>query len=261
MTNQVMAALASALEASEPVVLATVVKTNRSVPRRPGSKMLVRVDGTSFGSVGGGEMEARVLREAAAALIDGEPRLLNYQLVDPSTGDPGVCGGEATIYLEPHMPDPKLLIVGAGHVGQAVAELADWLDFDTLVWDDRDEILDDLPALDAAVATYGSIGDVLAANPLTHRDAVVIVTRNVSVDLEVLPALLRTTAGFVGLMGSTRRWQTTRTALAESGVSTEDLDRVKTPIGVEINAETPAEIAVSVLAAVIAQRRSPQAQL
>ena len=245
--------LAAAIRSGEPVVLATVVRTNRSVPRRPGSKMLVFADGRTVGSVGGGEMEHRVTLAAAEALADGRPRMLNYSLVDPAAGDPGVCGGEADIYLEPYMPKPTLFLVGAGHVGRAVASLADWLGFRIVVWDDRSDMLQEIEP--AETRLDGGIAEAIEAEPITANTSVVMVTRNVALDVELLPVLLATEARYIGLMGSDRRWQTTSAALAEAGVSADAIARVQTPIGVEIHAETPEEIAVSIMAAVIADQR------
>jgi xanthine dehydrogenase accessory factor len=247
--------LAAAIENGRAVVLATVVRTERSVPRRPGSKMLVFSDGSTVGTIGGGEMEHRVTVEAAEVLADGRPRVITYTLVDPASGDAGVCGGEAEIYMEPYMPTPKLLIIGAGHVGRAVSDLAQWLDFRTLVWDDREAILDDADHVD--VALTGSIADALREHPITTNDSAVMVTRNVKLDLEILPALLETPVRYIGLMGSQRRWDTTRGGLIEQGLAEDRFDRIHAPIGVEINAETPEEIAVSILAEVIGDRRAP----
>lgn len=251
--------LAAAIDRDDPVVLATVVRTERSVPRRPGTKMLVFADGRSVGTVGGGEMEARVRAEAAEALVDRRPRMLTYDLIDPSSGDPGVCGGRAEIYLEPHMPQPLLLIVGAGHVGRAVNDLANWLGFRTVVWDDRAEAIDELlagPGPDPVATDSGPIAEVLTRHRIDRDASVVLVTRNVALDVELLPPILATGAGYVGLMGSQRRWTTTRAKLAEAGVADPDLDRVTSPIGVEIEAETPEEIALSILAEVVANRRT-----
>jgi xanthine dehydrogenase accessory factor len=247
--------LADAIARGEAAVLATVVRSHRSVPRRPGAKMLVYADGRTSGTVGGGEMEHRVKLEAAEALLDGRPRLITYSLLDPAGGDPGVCGGEADIYLEPHMPRPTLYVIGAGHVGRAVSDLATWLGFRTVVWDDRSEVLEAVvEAEHADVALSGSITEALEQQPITADTSIVVVTRNVALDLEILPQLIATPAHYIGLMGSTRRWETTRSGLVELGIDAVDLDRIQTPVGVEIHAETPEEIAVSILAAVIEHR-------
>ena len=110
--------LAEAVDGGVAVASATVVDTARSVPRRAGAKMLVFRDGSISGTVGGGEMEARVVAEAVDALADGRCRLLSYRLVDPGRGDPGVCGGDVQIFVEPHMPEPTVIVMGYGHVGR-----------------------------------------------------------------------------------------------------------------------------------------------
>ena len=249
-----IAAVQAALAEGRGAALATVVRTDRSVPRRIGAAMVVFDDGRTEGTVGGGEMQARVVDEALAALVDGRGRLVHFRLVDPAVGDPGVCGGEAEIYVDPYMPTATMLIVGAGHVGRAVCHLARWAGWDPVVWDDRDELLEDLP--DAPWVLSGPIAAAVASARLDPRSAIVVVTRNVALDLEILPALLRSRAGYIGVMGSARRWSTTRRMLIEAGIDGDLLSRVRTPIGVEIGAETPEEIAISILAEVVDGRRA-----
>src|SRR5512140_472939 len=119
--------------------LCTVVKSEGSTPRHVGSKMLVYPDGHFIGTVGGGDLEHRVIDEAWMAMGDGKGRLLHYNMSDPSRGDPGVCGGQVEVFVEPILPPPMLVVVGAGHVGKAVAHLAKWLGFRVAVSDDRPE--------------------------------------------------------------------------------------------------------------------------
>ena len=247
--------LLDAVDRGEPVVLATVVETRRSVPRHPGSKMLVFADGRTSGTIGGGEMEARVRAEATEALAAGRPRLIRFELVDPAQGDPGVCGGEVSVYLEPYMPTPTVYVVGCGHVGSAVVELAHWLGFRVVASDDRPELVADdlLPLADARLT--GDLADAIAAEPIHAETHVVVLTRNMGLDLTLLPVLLETGARSVGVMGSARRWATTRSKLIEQGVDDERLERVLSPIGLELQAETPQEIAVSILAEIVALRR------
>ena len=240
-------------------VLATVIATSRSVPRRAGARMLVVDDGRCIGTVGGGEMEARVTEEADACLADGRSRLLDYRLVDPGAGDPGVCGGDVTIHLELHMPSSKVLVIGCGHVGSAVVDLASWLGFHVVATDDRNEVADGLagglPKDSAVEVRPGRLAEVLADVGLGANDHAVVVTRNAQVDVANLPHLLATGVGSIGVMGSLRRWETTRQALLDKGIYEADLDRVTSPVGVEIGAETPEEIAVSILAQVVGYRR------
>ena len=211
--------------------------------------MLIRDDGSRLGTVGGGEMESRVVDVAGEAMADGQPRLLTYRLVDPSTGDPGVCGGEMDVYVEPYMNTASLLIIGAGHVGRAVSELAHWTGWDVHLWDDRPEQLEELD--DAVTPHGGELSEVLADIPLDARSAIVMVTRNVPLDVELIPAVVKQPAAYIGLMGSARRWSTTKKLLIDAGCSEDEISRISTPIGLEIGAETPEQIAISIMAEVV----------
>ncbi|MBN1668477.1 MAG: XdhC family protein, partial [Anaerolineales bacterium] len=128
----------AALEAQAKAgVLCIITASQGSTPRGRGSKMLVYPDGSFIGTVGGGEVENRVIQEALQALRDGQPRNLEYAMSAPERGDPGVCGGQLEVYVEPILPKPTLALIGAGHVGKAVAHLAHWLGFRVVVNDDR----------------------------------------------------------------------------------------------------------------------------
>ena len=126
-------------EKNEVAVLCTIVRSQGSTPRRASSKMLVYPDGRTVGTVGGGEIEHRVTSEALAALETGHPMYLEYNMADPSRGDPGVCGGRVEVYVEPILPKPVLVVIGGGHVGKALTHLAHWLGFWVAVCDDRSE--------------------------------------------------------------------------------------------------------------------------
>jgi xanthine dehydrogenase accessory factor len=253
--RRILTDLAEATEARRPVALVTVVATRRSAPRRAGTKMLVHADGRRIGTVGGGAMEARVVAEAARALRDGRTRFLEYDLVDADRGDPGVCGGEISIYVEPYMPAPTVLVVGCGHVGAAVIDLAHWLGYRTVATDDRVELVTEEALPNADVLLPGSIGDVLDTFEITTDTSIVVVTRSADVDVRVIPRLLETPAAYIGVMGSRRRWQITRDQLLSSGVDETRLEQIHNPVGIDLGAETLEEIAVSILAEVIASNR------
>jgi xanthine dehydrogenase accessory factor len=247
--------LVAAQEQGEPVVLATIIRERGSVPRHAGSKMLIYSDGRILGTIGGGEMESRVIEAAAAVLSEGQPRIHPYKLVDPSEGDPGVCGGEVEIFLEPYRSPKTIYVIGCGHVGRAVAFLAGWLGFRVVVTDDRVELATPELVPGADVYLPGSIEEALAAVKVTTTTYIVVVTRNVLVDRQVLPQLLATPAPYIGIIGSRRRWQETKKLLGEDGMSAGELARFHSPIGLELNAETPEEIAVSIMAEVIMLHR------
>jgi xanthine dehydrogenase accessory factor len=287
----ILRTLTNELQAGRAVALVTVINTSRSVPRHAGAKLLVIDDletkgqaetaltagetatistvntvNTSnaintintyrtIGTIGGGEMEARCIAAATEALADGKCRTLRYELLDAANGDPGVCGGTVELFVEPFLPTPTLYVIGCGHVGAAVVNLAKWMGYRVVATDDRLDLATEanLPGADAVFA--GPFASALRAEPIGAHTSVVVVTRNMAVDLELLPLVLETSARFIGVMGSARRWSSTVEALSERGITSEALARVHSPIGLNIGAETPEEIAVSIMAAVIADRR------
>jgi xanthine dehydrogenase accessory factor len=217
--------------------------------------MLVYADGSIVGTVGGGEMESRVIAEALEAIIDGNPRLLEYSMTDPQRGDPGVCGGQLEIFVEPLQPRPILVVIGAGHVGQAVAHLAKWLGYYVVVNDDREDFCtpEAVPAGDEFYPVpMAELSQQMKITPWTY---LVLTTRGVNVDVPGLPSLIEAPAAYIGVIGSKRRWETTRQQLIEKGVSEEDLKKVRSPMGLELNAETPEEIAVSIMAEIVMLRQ------
>ncbi len=217
--------------------------------------MLVWPDGQIVGTVGGGQMEALVIAEAQAAMHDGQCRMFTYNLADLESGDPGVCGGTVKVYVEPLMPPPTVLVIGCGHVGKAVAELAKWLGYRVIVCDDRPGYAtpEHIPGMDGYVEAAPE--ELVTRVTITSFTYVVAVTRGLSVDETLLPALLKTPAPYIGLIGSRRRWALTVETLQAQGVSQTDLERVHAPIGLSIGAETPKEIAVSILAEIIQVQR------
>jgi xanthine dehydrogenase accessory factor len=235
--------------------LCTVVRSKGSTPRHTGSKMLVYSDGSFIGTVGGGEMENRVIAEAKQAILDGRPRFLEYSMTDPKRGDPGICGGQVEVYVEPIQPTPTIVVVGAGHVGKAVAHLAGWLGFRVVVNDDRPGFAspEETPGGDEYYPVkMAELPACMEINPWTY---LILTTRGMNVDVEGLPALLETSAAYIGVIGSQRRWASARKAMEAQGIPAEKLDRVRSPIGLELNAETPEEIAVSILAEIIMLRQ------
>lgn len=231
--------------------LCTIIESHGSTPRHAGSKMLVYPDGSLIGSIGGGELENRVVSEALKSIRDGQARRLNYRMVDPERGDPGVCGGQLEVYVEPIIPRPTLAVIGAGHVGKAVAHLASWVGFRVVVNDDRPDFCtpEVIPGADEYLPVpMAQLPQAMEINQWTY---LVLTTRGMNVDVEGLPELLKCQPAFIGVIGAKRRWQSTRKKLLEIGVDAQSLDRVRSPIGLELNAETPEEIAVSILAEII----------
>ncbi len=253
--QQVYKALAESIEQNKPAAVATIVKTMGASPREVGAKMLVYADGTIVGSVGGGEMEARVIAEAKAVIRDGKPRYLDMNLSNEERGDPLICGGEMEIFVEPILATPTLLIVGAGHIGAACAELAKFLGMRVVVVDDRAEMLTREKFPTADELCLGDVVEELGKIQITPQTSIVLVTRAHTVDAPALRAVINKPAAYIGMLGSKRRVLTVFEMLKQAGVSDDAFARVHAPIGIEIGAETPQEIAVSILAEVVKVKR------
>src|ERR671923_730513 len=187
-------ALSELEKSHESAALCTVVKSEGSTPRHVGSKMLVYSDGKFIGTVGGGDLEHRVLDEAWIAMTDGEARLLTYRMADPSRGDVGVCGGTVEVFVEPILPAPMVVVIGAGHVGKAVVHLAKWLGFRVAVSDDRAEFCnpESTPGADAYYPV--EMGKLPGQLKINKRTFIVITSRGSIVDVKGLPGLLEAAA-------------------------------------------------------------------
>ena len=251
MSVDIYQALAAVEKNHESAALCTVVKSIGSTPRHVGSKMLVYPDGKFIGTVGGGDLEHRVLDEAWIAMTDGESRLLTYRMVDPTRGDVGVCGGTVEVFVEPILAPPMIVVIGAGHVGKAVVHLAKWLGFRVAVSDDRPEFCNPEVVPGADVYYPVEMGKLPEHLKIDKRTYLVITSRGANVDVQGLPGLLDTNAAYIGVIGSKRRWLTTAKALKAKGVPEEKIARIHSPMGLELNAETPEEIAVSIMAEIL----------
>jgi xanthine dehydrogenase accessory factor len=251
MTISIYQALAELEKNNGSAALCTVTSSEGSTPRHVGSKMLVYPDGKFIGTVGGGELENRVIKAALESIQGESAKTLSYNMADPSRGDPGVCGGQVEVFVEPILPVPLLVVIGAGHVGKAVVHLAKWLGFRVAVCDDRAEFCtpESTPEADAY---YPVTMDKLPKHiNIDKRTVLILTTRGSSFDAAGLAPLLDSPAAYIGVIGSRRRWATTAKALKEKGVSEEKIAKVHSPIGLELQAETPEEIAVSIMAEVM----------
>ena len=251
---EILERLNQLVQSGKRVALCTIVKTKGAVPRHSGTKMLVFPNGQIEGTVGGGKVEELVREEAKIALKDGKTRLLDYSLVDTERGDPGLCGGTVSIYVEPYLHPETVVVVGAGHVGRAVVHLASWLGYRVVVSDDRKDLCtpEASPGADLYLPVpLELLPEAIEIGPQTY---LVLVTRGVEVDVVGLPPLLETDAPYIGLIGSQRRWAHCQEKLREAGVTEEQINRITSPIGLDIHAETPDEIAVSIMAEIIALR-------
>ncbi len=249
-------ALVEATEQGIPSALATVLSTTGSMPRHAGTKMLIYADGSILGTIGGGAMEAEVIKTAQEVIQSGQAETKSYTLNSIEDGDPGICGGTAKIFIEAVAIAPTLLVIGGGHVGKALCELGLWLGYRVVLSDDREAYCNPtyIPNLHGyIVASPESIRDQIKITSYTY---IATVTRGLPIDEKLLPQLLETSASYIGLIGSRRRWTITAKTLREKyAISDKQLARIHSPIGLELEAESPKEIALSIMAEITMIRR------
>jgi len=245
----------------KPFAVVTVAATTGSVPRAPGSKMFVYADGSISGTIGGGKFESLVIAEAQAAMEQKKPLLKTYPLREGETDSFGaICGGEVTVFIEPQGTGEALYLVGAGHCSRAIARLAAECGLFVTVVDDRSELLADLPPAVAGISDCAP-RDFIASRSWRSDEALVMVSRNHEIDCEALAAAIEQNgAGYIGMIGSRRKVLSVFDRLRERGVSEEKLSRVYAPLGLDIGADSPAEIAVSCVAEILAVLRGRSAK-
>jgi xanthine dehydrogenase accessory factor len=243
------------LQRGEPAALVTVVRAQGSTPQRAGAKMLVFADGRIVGTIGGGCYENEAVGKARVAIAEGRPALLHFELNDDFAQENGlICGGRMDVHVDPLLPDPRLVIVGAGHVAHQLGRMAVDAGFRIQVVDDREKFAND-ERFPGAEIVVESIPDWLHRAEIPHSAFVVVLTRGHQHDLEAMRSLAARDLRYLGLIGSRAKVARIYSALLQEGLPAECLDRIHAPIGFDIGAVTPAEIAVSILAELIAVRR------
>ena len=253
MQREVFAAVADAMERGEPAALVTIVSTTGSTPQRVGAKMLVFGDGRLVGTIGGGCYENDAFWKAREAITNRRPLLLHYELADDFAQETGlVCGGQMDVYIEPIEPSPELYVIGAGHVGYHLARLAQEVGFRVHVVDDREKFANRERFPSAAEVVTEDIPAWIARTALPAHGYVVIVTRGHTNDLEALRALAPRDLRYLGLIGSRAKVARIYDELTANGTDAALLKKVHAPIGLDIGAVTPQEIAVSILSELIA---------
>ncbi|HSL22307.1 MAG TPA: XdhC family protein [Vicinamibacterales bacterium] len=260
MNEEVFAAANEALARGETVALVTIVRAQGSTPQRVGSKMLVYADGRTVGTIGGGCYEHDAFWKARDAIANGQPSLVRYELSDDFAEENGlICGGQMEVYIEPLAAAPHLYVIGAGHVGWHLARLAREAGFRIHVVDDREKFANAERFPDAAEIVVDDIASWLESAAIPPDAYVTVVTRGHQHDFTALRALVRRPLRYLGMIGSRAKVTRVYDALAAEGIPSEAMKRVRAPIGLDIGAVTPAEIAVSILAEMIAVRHGKAA--
>ena len=254
--EDVLAALTAALARGEAAALVTIVAAHGSTPQRVGAKMLVFADGRMVGTIGGGCYEHDAFWKARDALGTRRSRLVHYELSDDLAEESGlICGGQMDVFIEPIEPAPRLYILGAGHVGYQLGAIAPTVGFRLHVVDDRQKFANHerFPAADEVVVE--SLDQWVATADIPASAYVVVLTRGHRQDFDVLRALSGRTFRYVGLIGSRAKVARLTDALVDAGVSPDWIKQLRAPIGFDIGAVSPEEIAVAILAELIAVRR------
>ena len=239
----------------EEAALATVISIRGSTPREEGAKMLVRSDGSILGTIGGGSIEAQVIKEAVEVIRKGKSQHLRYSLKEG--GELGmVCGGDVEVFIEPILSPPTLYIFGGGHISLPVAKIGKLLGFRIVVIDDRPEFANPQRFPEAELTLAEGFNKAFSKLQIDKSSYIVIITRGHKYDELVLEWALGAQAKYIGMIGSKTKNKAIFSHLLAKGIPREQLDRVYAPIGLDIYAQTPEEIAVSILAEIIKVRGS-----
>lgn len=241
--------------------LATIVQVNGSIPSFQSAKLLVREDGSMAGTIGGGCVEAEVWNAAREVMETEKPRHLTFSLGQDAAYDNGlICGGQLNVFVEPVLPQPFAYIFGAGHISKSLSKVATLAGYATVVVDNREQYAsrERFPEADAVHAEeYEDVFPKLGINSTSY---IIIVTRGHRDDMRVLRWAIDTPARYIAMIGSKRKTISVVKELEKEGVAREAFERIHAPMGLEIGAITPEEIAVSVVAEMIAVRRNPDSE-
>jgi len=242
--------------------VATIVNSRGSIPSFRSAKMLIRDDGSIAGTIGGGCVEAEVWQAAREVIAQEKPRSLTFDLNQDPKYDTGlVCGGTLEIFIEPVLPVPLLYIFGAGHVAIELFKAARNAGFDCIVTDDRDAYANPERFPNALKLIAVDFDEAIKELAPCESSYIVIATRGHRDDMRVLRWAVQTPARYVGMVGSKRKAITVFRELTREGLNPDLFDRVHSPVGLDIGAVTPEEIAVSVVAELIAARRRAECAL
>jgi xanthine dehydrogenase accessory factor len=250
--------IAELLDKGVSCALVTVIKTNGSTPRGIGSKMLVEAVGAIHETIGGSKVEALVIEEALQAIREGKPRVVSHDLHDESAKDTGmICGGYMEFFIEPILSADRVIIFGGGHVGLPTANILKQAGFDYIIVDDRSGFANYERFPEARRIMVGDPGNIARDMELLPGDYVVIVTRGHQHDYQVLREVIMKDCRYIGMIASRAKRDEIFDRLRNLDHIAEDrIKRVHSPIGMDIKAETPEEIAISIAAELIKVKRS-----
>lgn len=230
--------------------LCTIVATKGSTPLKESAKMIVYKDGSTFGTIGGGEVEKETIEKAVIMLKGKSKQLVNLDLINTEGTS---CGGKVEIYIETIKQNSKLYVFGAGHVGKALSKIVNNLDFDFTIIDDRDGIFDDWED-NGFKKVISNFDDYLNQMKFDDNVFIAILSYNHNVDWQILSYCISKPWKYLGMMGSKSKVKGMKKKLVANGIENDLIDKIDMPIGLEINAETANEIAISITAKLIMEK-------
>ncbi len=251
MEYKVLDQISDEIKLNKKVALATITRVEGSTPRKEGSMMGIKEDGTIFGTIGGGKLELVVMEHAKKCIINGESKSFSFKLTDDEGSLHMQCGGEADVFIKVFNTFDKLFIIGGGHIALELNELGKMLDWYTIIVEDREEFcnINRFPKADELKA--GNMKQVLDECQIDNRSYIVIITRGHNHDEIALKAVIDSKAKYIGMIGSKNKTKYIMDNLKSEGVSQEKLDKVYAPIGIDLGGETPKEIAFSIMSEIL----------
>lgn len=247
------------INSNKKVALAIVTDAKGSTPRESGSMMVIREDGSIVGTVGGGKIEFDVLKRAKECLQTGESKKYNYELTEK--GELGMtCGGQAEVFIKVFNKKDTLLIVGGGHIAQRLYKLGEFLDFKTIVFESREEIIESEIFPSSVELKTGDIVEELNNYPISDNSYIVLVSKGHKDDLKALREIYDSEAKYIGMIGSIRKCKNMMDTLVKEGIEEEKLKKIFAPIGLDLRGETPEEIAFSIISQILAVKNEGTAK-
>jgi xanthine dehydrogenase accessory factor len=241
--------------------LATIVQVNGSIPSYESAKLLVREDGSMIGTIGGGCVEAEVWNAAREVMQQERPRQMNFSLGQDAAYDNGlICGGQLSVFVEPVIPQPRLFVFGAGHISKSISKFATMAGFATVIVDNREAFANHERFPEADEIHSEEYEEVFPKLTIRDTSYIVIVTRGHRDDMRVLRWAVETNAKYIAMIGSKRKVIGVVKEFEKEGISRAAFERVFAPMGLDIGAITPEEIAISIVAEMIAMRRTPDSE-
>ena len=239
--------------------VATIVQVNGSIPSYESAKLLVREDGSMAGTIGGGCVEAEVWNAAREVIETERARTMKFSLGQDAAYDNGlICGGQLEVFVEPIVPQPKAYIFGAGHISKSLSKVATMAGFASIIVDNRDTYANTERFPEAEAVHCAEYEEIFPQLDIRDTSYIIIVTRGHRDDMRVLEWAVTTQARYIAMIGSKRKVINVIKELQASGMRPAAFERIHAPMGFEIGAITPEEIAVSVVAEMIAVRRRPE---